>query len=92
MHHEDFWNMRFVDYARAVKGNFEREETKWEHTRLVAALIYNSNASKGKQKRIEEIVPLKKDQLYAKERLKKAKEARKQFDKMQAEGKNTLDG
>jgi hypothetical protein len=85
--------MTLKEYAKYSEGHAIREESKWEHTRLITALIYNSNAKKGKQKTLQEMVPLpRKDKAYADERLKKGREARKQFDKAQAEGKNTLDG
>lgn len=76
--------MTLTDYMRYSKGFFEREENEWERTRIIAALIYNSNASKGKQKKVEDLIPLNKDKAYAKQRVKKAQEARRLWEQEKA--------
>lgn len=74
--------MRLVDYQRYAKGHFEREENEWERTRLIVSLIYNTNAKKGSQKKLEEILPLNKDKKYQNLRLEKGREAQRQFYKL----------
>lgn len=71
--------MNLADYERYCKGHFSRLENEWEQTRLIYSVLYNTNVKKGKQKKVEELIPLKKDLIYAKERLKKAEKAKEIF-------------
>lgn len=61
------------------KGYFARLENEWEQTRLIYGILYNSNVKKGSQKKVTDLIPLKKDEAYAKERLKKAQKAKEIF-------------
>jgi hypothetical protein len=71
-----FWSLTWREYYFICEGYFEREEIKWEHTRSIVALIYNSNTKKGSQKKAEDLIPLRRDLKRKEARLKKAKETK----------------
>lgn len=72
-------NMTLIDYERVCKGHFARLENDWEQTRMIYSILYNSNVKKGSQKKLHELIPLKKDDEYRKQRLEKAKKAKEIF-------------
>lgn len=89
---KDFYRMNLVEYCIYQEGYYERlqlnNENDWEQSRLIAALIYNTNSPKNKQIKVEDIRRLKIDELILKEKLRKAKIAKEQFKELQKkEGK-----
>jgi hypothetical protein len=56
--------MTWADYNRFAYGHIKRETKKWEHTRTVISMIYNSNVGKkNDQKSPDKILPLWTDNL-----------------------------
>lgn len=72
-----FWSLTWREYYFICEGYFEKEEIKWEHTRSIVALIYNSNAKKGSQKKAEELIPLRRDERRKQANLERARQNKK---------------
>jgi len=60
------------EYYFIKEGYWQREEIKWEHTRLIGCLIYNANAKKGSQKSVTDFMPLRRDEVRKQYLAKKA--------------------
>lgn len=56
--------MTWADYNRYAYGYIKKETKKWEHTRTIISMIYNTNVSKRQhQKSPDKIIPLWTDKL-----------------------------
>lgn len=56
--------MTWADYNRVAYGYIKKETKKWEHTRTIVSMIYNTNVSKRQhQKSPDKIIPLWTDRL-----------------------------
>jgi hypothetical protein len=58
---EQFYSLTWGQYNCRVRGWLRLEEEKWEHTRSLYALLYNTNVDKKDQKPKEKLIPLRKD-------------------------------
>ncbi|MCC2547718.1 hypothetical protein LJY25_14780 [Hymenobacter sp. BT175] len=58
---KDFFRLTFAQYNCRVRGYLRREEEKWEHTRLLYGVLYNSNVDEKHRKPANQLVPLRKD-------------------------------
>lgn len=51
--------MTWVDYNRFALGKIKRDSKEWEHTRVLLAMIYNTNVNKRQdQKQPDKLLPL----------------------------------
>jgi hypothetical protein len=51
--------MTWVDYNRFALGRIKRDSKEWEHTRVLLAMIYNTNVNKRQdQKQPDKLLPL----------------------------------
>ncbi len=58
---EHFYNLTWGAYNCRVRGWLRQEEEKWEHTRTLYAILYNTAVDKKDQKPTEKLIPLRKD-------------------------------
>lgn len=56
-----FYALTWSQYNCRVRGYLRLEEEKWEHTRLLYSILYNTNVKEGAQRKPEQLVPLRKD-------------------------------
>lgn len=72
--------MTWADYNRLVYGHIKRDTKKWEHTRTIIAMMYNTNVSKKHdQKTPDKILPLWTDNLGKVKKPKLEPVTREQF-------------
>jgi hypothetical protein len=75
--------MTWADYNRLVYGHIKRDTKKWEHTRTIIAMMYNTNVSKKHdQKTPDKILPLWTDNLGKVKKPKLEPVTREQFDEV----------
>lgn len=56
--------MTWADYNRYAYGKLKRDTQKWEHTRVMLSMIYNTNVTKRHDQRTpEKILPLWTDRI-----------------------------
>ena len=56
--YSDFWKMTPSEWAAFIEGYMLREEDAWQRTRVLYAIIYNTNVDHHYQKRPDELIPL----------------------------------
>jgi hypothetical protein len=52
------------EWVSFINGYMLREEDAWQRTRVLYALIYNTNVESRHQKRADELIPLPGDKKY----------------------------
>lgn len=59
--YSDFWKMTPCEWAMWMDGYMMHEEDEWRRTRVIYALIYNTNVDRHHQLKPEELIPLPSD-------------------------------
>jgi hypothetical protein len=44
---DEFWNMTFFEWSCFQNGLLERDQTRWNHTGAVMAMLFNINRGRG---------------------------------------------
>lgn len=58
---DQFWNLTWVEFEGIIKGYEARQESEWQRTRTIYALLYNINSKR--QKSAKELIPLPSDKI-----------------------------